>query len=86
MLYLETDKDGDRVFLHVDREGIQKLREVLDVLESHPESPEHDHLMTPTWGGRELDEKSEFGSRDANSDANRTVHELKAYYWPKPNA
>jgi len=86
MLYLETDKDGDQIFLHVDQEGIQKLREVLDFLESQPETPEHEHLFTPAWGGNELDEKLEFGSRDTGSDANHTVHELKAYYWPKPQA
>ena len=84
MLYLETDKDGDQVFLHADQEGIQRLRELLDVLEAQPDKPEHDHLFTEAWGGDGLDETLAFGSRDANSDSNRTVHELKAYYWPKP--
>jgi hypothetical protein len=86
MLYVETDKDGDQVFLHADQEGIQKLRELLDVLDSQPEAPEHDHLLTPVWGGYGLDEKLEVGSRDGNSDENRTVHHLKMYYWPKPKA
>jgi hypothetical protein len=84
MLYLETDKDGDRVFLHTDRDGIQKLREVLDFLEGQPEMPEHEHLITPAWGGNELDEKLSIGARDGNSELNRAVHEVKMYYWPKP--
>jgi hypothetical protein len=86
MLYLETDKDGDQVFLHADSEGIQKLREVLDVLESQPEAPEHDHLLTAAWGGYGLDETLSVGQRDGDSELNRTVHHLKAYYWPKPQA
>jgi hypothetical protein len=86
MLYLETDKDGDRVFLHTDREGIQKLREVLDFLEGQPEIPEHEHLITPAWGGNELNEMLSIGARDSNSELNRTVHEVKMYYWPKPQA
>jgi hypothetical protein len=86
MLYLETDKDGDRVFLHADQEGIQKLREVLDFLEGQQETPEHEHLITPSWGGHELDEVLSIGARDGNSELNRVVHEVKLYYWPKPQA
>jgi immunity protein 32 of polymorphic toxin system len=77
MLYLETDKDGDRVFLHADSEGIQKLRDVLDALEAQPEDAEHDHLMSPSWGGRELSETLTHGAKDSNSESNRTVHEVK---------
>jgi hypothetical protein len=83
MLYLETDKDGDQVFLHADQEGIQKLREVLDSLEGQPEVPEHEHLFTPAWGGDELDEQLSIGAKDSDSGSNRTVHQVKLYYWPK---
>jgi hypothetical protein len=85
MLYLETDKDGDEVFLHADQEGIQKLREVLDFLESQPEVAEHEHFLTSPWN-YQLDENLSLGSRDDNSDENRIVHHLKMSYWPKPKA
>jgi len=86
MLYLETDKDGDRVFVHLDQEGIQKLRDVLDFLEGQPEVPEHEHLFIPAWGGQELDEQLLHGSRDSGSESNRAIGEAKLYYWPKTKA
>ena len=59
---------------------------VLDFLEGQPEVPEHEHLITRSWGGSELDEVLSNGARDGNSELNRVVHEVKLYYWPKPQA
>jgi hypothetical protein len=82
MLYLETDKDGNEVFLHADREGIQKLRNVLDFLLHQPDQPEHDHLFTPAWAGSELDETLTGEGKLQDSGENRVVHHLKMHYWP----
>ena len=82
MFYVETGEDGDEVFIHLDRKGIQRLREVLDSLEGQPDQPEHEHLLTEDWGGHDLDNSLISGSRDTDSEINRTVHHAKLYYWP----
>jgi hypothetical protein len=86
MLHVETDNDGVQVFIHADQQRVQKLRQVLDFIESKPEAAEHDHLFTPAWAGSELDEKLSLGEPDGSSRSNRTVHHVKLYYWPTVSA
>ncbi len=80
MLHLETNEDGDRVFIHADEAGIERLRETLEILSQN--HPEHDHFLTPAWGGSELDEGLQEDRRDQGSEKNKVVHEVKLYFWP----
>jgi hypothetical protein len=45
VLHLETNEDGDRVFIHADEAGIARLRETLQFLDRGQNQPEHDHLL-----------------------------------------
>ena len=83
MLHVETDEDGDRVFIHADEAGIARLRETLEFLIQSQNQPEHDHLFTPAWGGSELDEELQDTRRDLGSEKNKVVHEVKLYFWPE---
>ena len=80
MLHLETNEDGDRVFIYADEGGIERLKETLEILSQ--DHPEHDHLFTPAWGGSELDEELQENRRDQGSEKNNVVHEVKLYFWP----
>jgi hypothetical protein len=82
MLHVETDTDGDQVFVHMDPEGLTRLKAILSAFEERLESPEHDHLMSASWGGGELDEVIDPAKRDSDHGANRTVHHVKLYFWP----
>jgi hypothetical protein len=82
MLHVETDRDGEQVFVHMDPEGLVRLRAILDAFDRQPESPEHDHLMTPSWGGGELEEAIDEAKKDSDHGGNRTVHHVKLYFWP----
>ena len=83
MLYLETDLEGDEVYVHLDADGVVLLRRTLDSLEAEPKQPEHDHLFTEAWGGHELEAELTPGRRDAGQEANRAVGHVKLYYWPR---
>jgi len=82
MLHVETDADGNQVFIHMDQAGVVQLKTILEAYEDRPESPEHDHLMSPSWGGGELEEKIDAAKKDSDHGANRTVHHVKLYFWP----
>ena len=82
MLHVETDSDGDQVFIHMDPDGLARLKAILNAFEGQPAVPEHDHLMTPSWGGRELDETIDPAKKDADHDTSRAVHHVKLYFWP----
>lgn len=82
MLHVETDADGDQVFVHMDSDGLAQLKAMLEAFEMQQGSPEHDHLMSSSWGGRELDETIDPAKRDTDHGDNRTVHHVKLYFWP----
>jgi hypothetical protein len=54
LLSFELSKDGDELNVHCDDAGLAKLLSVLSKLE---EKAQHEHLMTPSWGGSELSEE-----------------------------
>lgn len=53
MLTVEYDEKGEEVAICFDPEGLRLLVASLERLKGNG----HDHLMTPTWSGAELDEK-----------------------------
>ena len=82
MLHVETDGDGNQVFIHMDQAGMAQLKTILETFEGRSGSPEHDHLMSPSWGGDELEEQIDAAKKDSDHGANRTVHHVKLYFWP----
>ena len=53
MLTLEVNEDAQTVELYFDSEGLGLLMRRLQLLR---DKPGHDHLMTSSWAGTELDE------------------------------
>lgn len=66
MINVEIDKKGE-LKIFVDADGANKLREYLTKLIDKKDT--HYHLMTPSWGGNELDEEI----IDKNSDL---IHQM----------
>lgn len=54
MINIEFDKKGELKIL-IDADGANKLREYLTKLIEKKDT--HYHLMTPSWGGNDLDEE-----------------------------
>ncbi len=75
-LSFATDADGDQIFIHADAGGLDHLIRSLSHIRSKLDENicDHDHLMTDSWGGHELSE------RTLDEDA-RLVHHVKIYGW-----
>lgn len=71
MLTFEITEEGDEIEIHGDREGlVSLLRAISTVLESG----DHDHLMSPSWGGKELAEEKQ-------GETNDLVNKVSIYSW-----
>ena len=63
--------NGNEIDIHGDASGLRRLAETLQrVLDSG----EHEHLMTPSWGGTELSEEKQ-------SDQSALVHKVTIHLW-----
>lgn len=64
------------LFMHADAKGLAVMIAALERLKKNAEEglSEHDHLMTPAWGGSELSEKKGLESGEL-------IHHLKMYGW-----
>lgn len=69
-----TDKSCMEI--HLDAHGIRLLKRLLDQLTSAGAN-EHVHLMTPDWGGNELD-------NEPQSEGAEIVNKLDIYLWKDP--
>ena len=49
ILTFELTKDADQIEIHGNEEGI---RELIEALSRVVNASDHDHLMTPAWGGK----------------------------------
>ena len=76
VLSVSTSSDGNVVFIHADKPGLDFLIEKLSRLRNHIQNDEseHEHFMTPAWAGNELSERK----MDQNE---RQVHHIKFYAW-----
>lgn len=72
---IELDQQGETIELHLNREGAEYLRNILDRLISNNKN-EDLHLMTPAWGGDELSSNQQNLSADVE-----LLHQLKIVYW-----
>lgn len=58
LLTFELEKDMDSLEIHLNKEGLKYFIQILNKLLEQKE-PEHEHLMTPAWGGDELTEEKQ---------------------------
>lgn len=72
---IELDQQGETIELHLNREGAEYLRNILDRLISNNKN-EDLHLMTPDWGGDELSSNQQNLGADIE-----LLHQLKIVYW-----
>lgn len=64
-------KDGDEIEIHGDEDGLRRL---LEAVRRVLETGEHDHLMTPAWGGAEL-------SQEKQGPRNRLLNKVSIRRW-----
>lgn len=73
LLTFESDKENELIEIHCDQKGLENLKFLIDsLLSTH--APDHIHLMTKAWGGKELSEKKQ-GSE------NTLVNHVKIFKW-----
>lgn len=72
---IEIDEQGELVEIHLNKEGAEYLRDLLNNL-IEGNSDNDLHLMTPHWGGNEL-----TGEKQNQSDTIKLIHQLKLMYW-----
>jgi hypothetical protein len=80
LLSVVTEADGEVVYVHADRAGLEHLRKTVDRLIRKLECGDcdHDHLHSPDWGGSEL--STSMVSQE-EEDGCRSVHHIKIYAW-----
>lgn len=72
---VELDKEDESVALHLDKNGAEYLRDLLNrLIESDTEC--HLHLMTEEWGGNELTSEKQNQSAEVG-----LINQLKMMYW-----
>ncbi|HEX9443846.1 MAG TPA: Imm32 family immunity protein [Candidatus Binatia bacterium] len=74
LLSFELDEKSSCLEIHGDPAGLQRLSTILSKLVAHTRDGhfDHDHLMTPAWGGNELSEENKGGNR---------LNHVKIYCW-----
>src|SRR2546428_11060135 len=80
LLSVVTEPEGDVVYIHADRAGLEYLRKSIDHLldklaKGHSD---HDHFHSPDWGGWELSTSMLASEKDKGC---KTVHHVKVYSW-----
>ena len=80
LLSVVTDPEGDVVYVHGDRAGLEYLRRAIDrLLQNLAEGKtDHDHFRSPDWAGSELTTSMLPSEKEAGC---KTVHHVKIYSW-----
>lgn len=80
-LTFELSKDGQELQIHGNEYGLRQLCQSINRLlaATTPGHFDHDHLMTPDWGGTEL-------TPEPTKTDTVLLHHVKVYCWkgPKP--
>jgi hypothetical protein len=71
MLTFELANDKDELEIHCDKKG---LKDFIQILSKVLEKGEHEHLMSPSWGGTEL-------SHDKQGENNILLNHVKVLLW-----
>lgn len=80
LLSILTNSEGDVVYIHGDRTGLEYLRTVIDrLLQKLAEGEtDHDHFRSPDWAGWELTTSMLTTEKEAGC---KTVHHMKICSW-----
>lgn len=71
ILTFELSADGDELEIHGDITGLKDLSRVIQrAIDAH----EHEHLMTPSWGGNELTE-------ECQGKSSRLINKVTIHIW-----
>lgn len=71
LLTFELTEDGDEIEIHGDRDGLLSL---IAMLKKVVDYSEHEHLMTPSWGGAEL-------SDEKQGERNTLINKVSIRIW-----
>lgn len=71
LLTFEVNEDCDQIEIHGNQEGFLELIEALNRVMS---GSQHEHLMTPAWGGIEL-------SEERQGEAGRLINKVTVHFW-----
>ncbi len=74
LLSFELNANNDELLIHGDEAGLQLLSKILNSLVSQTDAGyfNHEHLMTPQWGGIELSSANKGGI---------IIEHVKVYCW-----
>ena len=75
-LTFEITPDGDELEIHATREGLLQLQKQIEYLLE--KDKDHIHLMTPSWGGKEL-------SEEVQGEKNQLINHVKVFIWDWDN-
>ena len=80
LLSVVSAPNGDVVYIHADRAGLEYLRDSINHLLAKlaEGKPDHDHLHSPDWGGWQLSTTMLPSEKDEGC---KTVHHVKLYSW-----
>lgn len=73
ILSLELNEGKDKVEIFVDREGLMRLKNLLEKINLKESETDHVHLMTREWGGDEL-------TSEVMHEGNTLINHLKLIY------
>jgi len=68
---IQVEHCEDEVFISVDEEGVNTLIQALQYIK---DGGDHDHFMSPAWGGNELSAGTPV------KDGSTPVHHLKLFF------
>lgn len=80
MLSVISNKDGDVVYIHADKVGLEQLAKSVERLQKHlrDDECEHDHFFSASWAGNEL---TETMLDEERHEGGHQVHHVKLYAW-----
>lgn len=80
LLSVVAESDGSQVYMHLDTDGLTELIDILSQLRDNLaiDYCDHDHLLTPDWGGWEL--SSSMLDTEKQQNCVQVGH-LKIYAW-----
>lgn len=71
LLTFEVNEDCDQIEIHGNKQGFLELVEVISKVVS---GSQHEHLMTPAWGGTELSEQTQ-------GETSRLINKVTIHFW-----
>jgi hypothetical protein len=76
ILSFELDPERQEIQIRCNKEGIEDLIHYLQTILNSKNYADHDHWMTPSWGGNELTE-------DKYDNKNNLIHKVSVYLHKK---